>query len=353
MKILKTLSILMLIVFGLTLPVSLLVTDVSRQVFSEKGLAELTMASTLSNEALPQRIRETIWFHHWYGEKLDYGPRLLATGIRADQWVDLFSILLPEKEREKVVSSVTGGLFTWLENDEAYPQIKVDLAPALANVRSNADEAALWAINSLKIPACRENRVKELQAGNYGNNMKALISCRPPVVERKGIANHLAPIVLKMLDQANLPQSVDVTQQLKSRVEEGKVVAMKSKVNQARQALSLIWILPFVVSILALALVVRSREQLMQWAGCSLLASGATGGILAWYISSPLPTLDSVLMPPPAAMPPQAVPVVKGVIAELLTGAARMMTWQLGIVFLAGAGLLIKSYLDRFTEQAD
>ncbi|MBT4268738.1 MAG: hypothetical protein HOK67_31860 [Deltaproteobacteria bacterium] len=353
MKILKTLSIVMLIVFGLALPVSLLVTDVSRQVFSEEGLTELTMASTLSNEGLPQRIRETIWFHHWYSEKLEYGPRLLATGIRADQWVDLFAIVLPEKEREKVVSSVTGGLFTWLENDEAYPQIRVDLAPALANVHSNADEAALWAINGLKIPACKENRVKELQTGNYGNELKALISCRPPVAERKGVAEHLAPIVLKMLDQANPPQSIDVTQQLKSRFEEGKMVAMKSKLNQARKALSLIWILPFVVFILALALVVRSREQLMRWAGWSLLASGATGGILAWTISSPLPALDSVLMPPPVTMPTQAVPVIKGVMSELLTGASGMMTWQLGIVFLAGAGLLIKSYLDRFSKQTD
>ena len=343
----------MLIVFGLALPVSLLVTDVSRQVFSEEGLTELTMASTLSNEGLPQRIRETIWFHHWYSEKLEYGPRLLATGIRADQWVDLFAIVLPEKEREKVVSSVTGGLFTWLENDEAYPQIRVDLAPALANVHSNADEAALWAINGLKIPACKENRVKELQTGNYGNELKALISCRPPVAERKGVAEHLAPIVLKMLDQANPPQSIDVTQQLKSRFEEGKMVAMKSKLNQARKALSLIWILPFVVFILALALVVRSREQLMRWAGWSLLASGATGGILAWTISSPLPALDSVLMPPPVTMPTQAVPVIKGVMSELLTGASGMMTWQLGIVFLAGAGLLIKSYLDRFSKQTD
>ena len=131
------------------------------------------------------------------------------------------------------------------------------------------------------------------------------------------------------------------------------MVAMKSKLNQARKALSLIWILPFVVFILALALVVRSREQLMRWAGWSLLASGATGGILAWTISSPLPALDSVLMPPPVTMPTQAVPVIKGVMSELLTGASGMMTWQLGIVFLAGAGLLIKSYLDRFSKQTD
>ncbi len=40
-------------------------------------------------------------------------------------------------------------------------------------------------------------------------------------------------------------------------------------------------------------------------------------------------------------MPPQAVPAVKAILAELLTGASGMMTWQIGIVFLVGAGLVM------------
>ncbi len=353
MKILKTISIGLLIIFGITLPASLLVTDVSYQVASKDRLVDLTMNSVLSNEALPKRINETIWFHHWFSKKLEFGPRFLITGIHADQWVKLFGIILPLKQREKLVDSIFSGGFDWLENGEAYPNIRIELAPVLSTVNGNASEVALWAINTLKVPPCKEERLKEIQAGNYGDDLKALISCKPPVADRKGLANHLAPIIRNMLEKADPPQGIDVSQRLKDRLEESKMLEMKAKLNQARQLLSLVWILPFVVFTLALALVVRSREQLMRWAGWSLLAGGVAGGILAWIISNPIPALEDFFIPPPANMPPQAAPAAKAILAELLTGASGMMTWQTGIIFLAGAGLLVKSYMDRFINQAD
>ena len=180
-----------------------------------------------------------------------------------------------------------------------------------------------------------------------------LVSCKPPAADRQGVADHLAPMIRNMLEKANPTQTIDVGLQLKDRVAESKLLATKAKLNQARQAISLVWILPFVIFGLALAIVVRSRKQLMRWAGWSLLAGGVTGGILAWKISNPVPALEDFFIPPPAGMPPQAAPAVKAILAELLTGASGMMTWQIGIVILVGAGLLIKSYMDRFTKHSN
>jgi hypothetical protein len=353
MKILKTISMLLLIVFALTLPASLLVTDVSHQVTSKERLLETTMTAVLSNEALPGRIKETFWFHHWFSNKMGFGPRLLFNNIHADQWVELLNIVLPVNQREELVGSIIGGGFDWLENGDAYPDIRIELAPVLSTVDGKAGEVALWAINTLKVPTCKAERLKEMQAGNYGDDLQALISCKPPRADRQALADHMAPMIRNMLEQANPPQVIDVSGQLKERVAESKLLATKAKLNQAGQALSLVWLLPFVIFALALALVVRSREQLMRWAGGSLLAGGIIGGILAWRISNPLYALDNLLIPPPAGMPPQAVPAIKAILAELLTGASGMMTWQIGIVFLAGAGLLVKSYMDRFMKQSN
>ncbi len=353
MKILKTISMVLLIVFALTLPASLLVTDVSHQVTSKERLLETTMTAVLSNEALPRRIKETFWFHHWFSSKIGFGPRLLFNNIHADQWVELLNIVLPVNQREELVGSIIGDGFDWLENGDAYPDIRIELAPVLATVDGKASEVALWALNTLKVPACKAERLKELQAGNYGDDLQALISCKPPVADRQGLADHMAPMIRNMLEKANPPQTIDVGLQLKDRVAESKLLATKAKLNQGRQLLSLIWILPFVIFALALALVVRSRKQLIHWAGWSLLAGGVVGGILAWKISNPIPALEDLLIPPPAGMPPQAAPVVKAILAELLTGASGMMTWQIGVIFLLGAGLLVRSYMDRLkTEPA-
>jgi hypothetical protein len=346
MKILKAIAIALLFIFAIMFPASLLVTDVGSQVASEERLVELTMTAALSNEALPVRIKETIWFHHWFSKKIDFGPRFLVTSIHVDQWGGLLNIALPLKQREELAASIIGGGFDWFENTAPYPDIRIELAPVLSTVNGKAGDVALWAINTLKTPQCKPERLKEIRAGDYGDDLTAVVSCKPPVADRQGVADHLAPMIRNMLDEANPPQTVDVGLQLKDRVAESELLATKAKLNQARKALPLVWILPVVILALALALVVRSRKQLMHWAGWSLLAGGVVGGIMAWKISNSAPTLEDLFLPPPAGIPPQAAPVVKAILSELLTGASGMMTWQLGIVFLAGAGLLVKFYMD-------
>lgn len=351
MKISKIISIVLLILFGITLPASLLVTDISRQLGSKESLAELTMTAVLSNEALPKRINETIWYHHWFGKKLEFGPRFLITSIHGDQWGELLGIILPLKQRKKLVDTIFSGGFDWLENGDAYPDIRIEFAPVLSKVKGNADKIALWAVNTLKVPQCKEERLKDIQAGNYGDDLKTVISCKPPVAQREGLARHLAPMIRNQLEKANPPQGIDLGGRLKDRLQENRLLAIKAKLNRARQTLPRIWLLPFVIFALALAITVRSRQQLMRWAGWPLLISSVIGGILAWWISNPLPALEDLFIPPPAQMPPQAVPVVKGILAQLLTTASGMMTWQIGILFLTGAGLLFGAYWNRFTKQ--
>ncbi len=352
MKIRKTISIILLFIFVFILPAAFLIMDVSRQVSSKDRLTNLVMASVLSNEALPQRIRETIWFHHWYGEKLEFGPRYLFTGIRSEEWVELLGIILPEKEREKIAGSLIGEIFNWLDNNESYPNIEIDLNPVFTSIRSKLDKVALWIVNTFKVPPCNEERLKEIQAGNYGDDLEALISCHTPSAYKEGVAGHLAPMILKKLDEANPPEKIDVTMKLKENLEESRIVEVKSTLNRFRKMLSLIWVLPLLIFALALAVIVRSLDELMVWAGWTLFAGGLSGGILIWIISNPLPLLDNALMPPPAGMKPQAVPVLKGVMVQLLNGASTMLPWQTGIVFLVGMGFLIRSYQDRFSNQS-
>ncbi len=352
MKIRKTISIILLLVFVFTLPASFLIGDLSRQASSQDRLTNLIMTSALSNEALPQRIREIIWFHHWYGGGLEFGPRYLLTGIRAEQWVELLGIILPEKERERIIGSLTGEIFSWLDNNDPYPKIEIDLNPVFVTIRSNLDKAALWIVNTFKVPPCKEDRLKEIEAGNYGDDLEALISCHTPENYREGVAAHLAPMILNKLDEANPPEKIDVTGKLRENVEESRIVAVKSRLNRLRKTLSLTWVLPVLIFALALAVVVRSLGELMAWAGWSLLAGGLLGGILTWRISNPLPLLDKALMPPPAGVKPQAIPVLKGVMAQLLNEASPMLAWQTGIVFLVGMGFLLRAYYGKFSKQS-
>ncbi len=165
------------------------------------------------------------------------------------------------------------------------------------------------------------------------------------------MANHLAPIILEKLDKANPPQKIDVTEKLKTQVEESRIVKAKSSINRARTVLSLAWVLPLLIFALAMGIIVRSLDQLMVWSGWSLFTGGIAGGILTWIIMNPVSLLSDAFMPPPAGMPPQAAPVIKGVLVGLLNEASHMLTWQVGIVFIVGLGLLSRSFQNRYSKQ--
>ncbi len=335
MKISRIVSITLLTIFVISMPVSLLAGNVSSQISAEERLTGLIMDTVLSDEVLPQRIREMIWFQSWYSESgMDARPRMLITGIRADQWRELLSIVFPEDAREELVSSFAGSLFSWLEGTDAYPDLVIDLAPILANLNENMEPAASWVIHTLKVPACSEERIASFQAGAFGEDIMGLISCRPPEEYTDVVISHTAPVFVGMIRSADPPQTIDLSARLKAGMEEEEIITARTRINRIRRFLPLAWALPALLLALALAGVVRSRR-------------GLIGTIAGGMISDPAIFLEGMFMPPPAALPVPAAPIAMSILGAILHTAGSALQWQMGIILVIGSVMLLYSYQEQ------
>ena len=341
MKIRKTISTILLVIFVITLPLSLLAFNTSTQVISEENLPDLLMESTLSNEALPERVREAVWFQYWYGEGLDDAPRMLITSIHNSQFVKLFGMVLPESDRQALVTEFAAGLMDWLGNDAPYPDIVIESGAIVENVKTNAADIGYWVHESIKVPPCNAETEANLVNGVFSEDMMNIISCNPSNANHEAVGNHLGEIITGMVATAPVPESIDVGKQLSSNMDEESALAAKSQLNRVRTLTRILWIIPLLLLVIALALLGRDRKTLLTWAGWPLFISGLVGIILASRFASPTLMLENAFMPPPAAMPAPAAPIVMAILGQLLTTVGNALQWQMGIVFVLGFGLVI------------
>jgi len=344
MKIRKILSTILLVIFVITLPLSLLAFNASTQLLSEEKLPEILTESTLSNEALPQRVREALWFQYWYGEGLDDAPRMLITGIHNQQFVKFFSMVLSESERKALVSDIAAGLIGWLGNDAPYPDLVIESGAIIDNVKTNAADIGYWVHESIKVPPCNEEIEANLANGVFSEDMMNVISCNPSNANHQAVGNHLGEIITGMLATAPVPESINVGAQLASNMDEESVLAVKGQLNRVRNLTRILWIVPVLLLVIALALLGQDRKTLLSWVGWPLFISGLVGIILALRLASPTLILENAFMPPPASMPVPAAPIVMAILGQLLTTVGSALQWQMGIVLVVGIGLLLYTY---------
>jgi len=345
MKILKIISVILLAIFVITLPLAAFARNLSGQVMKEENLKDLVNETVLSNEALPQRIREAIWFQSFYSEDgLDTQIRVMLTGIRNEQYAALLETVLPIDTRELLLDDVVGEVFGWLDGEETYPNIVIEVSPLFNHIQNSTPAVATWVVETLKVPPCKSEQLTSLTAGENADNLMNLIACKPAGEYKEIAIGQLTPLLDETLSETVVPERISITEQLQASMDEAKVLATKSQVNQVRSLSSLIWLLPLIIFGIALALVVRSWDDLIVWAGWPLFICGLIGIILATQIANPISLLESQLMPPPAAMPAPAAPIVMAILGSLLAKVGGALMWQMGIMLFIGLALLVYNY---------
>lgn len=353
MKNTKIIAIILLVLFVLTLPIALLASNASSILFNREKVTDLVVTKLLSDEALPRLIKEITLLETLHG-KMDktLDNRMLVNvlgGIHADQWLELFGIVLPEDQRVGLVEDVFGGIFTWLENDQPYPDVVIPTGEILGNVESNLLEVTTWVFGAFRVPPCEADQVARYQAGDYGDDPQALITCAPPAKMTKDVISATALVIGNTLAEQAPPAEIVLADQLSTQMSAEEMLAQKTQVKTARNMLGLIWLLPVIFLIIAVALVVRSAKDLMTWVQWPFFIAGALSVLLAFRVGNPEPILRDILLPVPEAInpPPPAVAVILRLADGLFSQVSAAMLWQTLPLLVIGAALLVYTYREN------
>lgn len=342
-SLLRVIAIVLLFIFVLTFPVSLLMRNVGQLIFNPETISSVIEEQFLDPGDLSETFRgltESL-LRNQTGEQSEYSG-LAEKGIDAldtQDWEAITSLIAPSDLILETSDAVVTGLVTWLDNDEAFPNISIELLPWKKNIVAQGDQIVTIVLNALPDCSLEELGSQILDGLSGSEGLSAAIpACKPnepifsAVVERSG--QFINTITEQMPTQINLSQlPLEGFEEL---------ALVKEILRQARLILSWSWVISLGLGILALIFAVNSLESFLRWAGWPAFFAGV--GTLFLAVSFGFFSTD--LLPQIAINFFQGAPVfVAQLLQTLLMGLgnslAPMLYLQAGIMILLGLGFLI------------
>lgn len=354
MKAKNIISVILLALFALLLPATLVISNAAGTLFNQEKLSALLMTNVISDEALPALIKEmTIFEVENSSKEKTLDMRMMTnvlSGVEADEWLDLFAIVLPEEARIALVEDLVGGIFAWFGSVDAYPDIVIPVTGILGGVQENLLPVTAWVFDAFRVPPCSDELAAGFEVGDYGDDPTALITCTPPEEMTNDVVAAASVMLGDMLSAQAPSEDIVLADQISASMSEEAMLAQKKTANTMRRILPLAWALPALCLIIAAGMVIRSPQDAITWLQWPFFATGLIGLILGLRLTNPALMLQNALVPPPAGAPAPAIAVVIKLLESLLGEAGAVVLWVTTPLLLIGAGMLAYTYQENLKQ---
>ena len=248
MKIKRTSGLLLLIIAIAGLPVAMLLNHSAGKVFSKPFTFRVLHEQVFSTPRLAFRLRAVV--NERIKEVTDLKTGMIvAVFSKADsrKWQELLDGLLPEELRKPVIDEVLKGAYEWLENDETYPDVVIQIRPVVTHVEANTEFLFRWAhaVASAPIPDARE--VSDLKSRNYGDSIPPLLMTNVPDSLYNAFARRGGELMAARLHGADLPVVLDLTLLIREKVPEKDMLQAKATIRNIRFMADWLWVLMLVI----------------------------------------------------------------------------------------------------------
>lgn len=278
-----------LAIFILALPLSLVLRDVGSLLFDAETTRTLVRENLLNSELVASLARQgaeqMIIGASQEGQEGDAASTgeegvLTASAQQAlaqlteEDWRQITELVAPEDLIEQTVDEFVTAFSSWLNNDEPFPNLRVDLASWKANTLENAGEVVTIMLNAL--PACNEDTVASmaLQGAQDPESLTASIPlCLPPEPVYSQLVAQAGSMMGSMLERT--PDTIDLQQISQGQDAPPELVQLKANLIQLRAVMSWAWVGVLAIGILFAALAARGFRSFLRWAGWPVLLGGA------------------------------------------------------------------------------
>lgn len=358
----RFLAFVLVLIFILLLPLSLLARNVGLMLFDREVMVELLGEHLLDSEVAAAAVQEGVQTMFESTGEVEEGSeegavvnQMVREGLTAldeEDWVRLIELIAPKELLTRSLAQAMGGLYEWLDNDEVAPRLMMDLKPWKRNIDRNAVVVMEMVLNAL--PQCTPAEIQEILLGGGAVEADAFPMCRPPEPIYSELLSRGAALVPKQL--AKSPNVISLGRQLD--VAEEELLEIKNGVRNVRTGLLFGWALVAGLLLLAIPMGARSIVGFFRWVGWPVLIGGILSALVAvlLLISSGVvvENLDRFFTDIPSAM---LIPVEALLSGALETIGGRMLA-QAGVLTVLSvmallAALVIAKIQARKAETAE
>ena len=346
-RIFRFLAILFALFFVFAFPLTLVGRDFDQLVFDADAVTEVVSENLADNPGFSLSVLNQFTNFITSGEDADTDPvaqfvRLGLRNLTQNDIGELLNLTLPPELIADAFVQITSGFYEWLDNDEPYPVIQLNVAPLKDNLNTNRRSVLETVLNAL--PDCSADQLLDYVFSGDLGNLENLPVCQPPepiYTEVLNLADVLIPAWL-----ASLPDNLDLSQQLRAQVQVEQLDQIKTNLLRTRTFLRWSWLPVLVLYLISIPMWARSWPSLLAWAW-PLALSGLMGLFIAlslWLSAAGAPELIVTLFFENSLG--GLFDSVRNILAGLVTLIARPLAWQSGFQFLLGIlGVIITSTL--------
>ena len=346
----RLIAIVLLSIFVLLFPLSLLMRNAGQLLFDPEVTRQLIEEQFLDGNSLSDSIQHTVRtvINDQSGNDSDYGPLIgKALGeLGEEDWNEITQLVAPNPLVLSTADEMLTSFVEWLDSEEPLPDLQVNLQPWKRNINQNAEEILVILLEAL--PDCTfEELSSQFLDGLFeeGSLSAAIPACKPGEPIYSNLIANSGKLVSSMSER--MPQQIDISSlQIDGidRIEQAKQILI-----QVRDTLRWPWLILLGMALLALLMVVRTRQLFFRWAGWPALLSGI--GTLMLGFSLGFLEEDAIarligrfIQGAPSAMGS----IVAGIVTGLSESLSRTLTVQGTVLLLLGIALLAGSrFLDR------
>ncbi|MEW6568347.1 MAG: hypothetical protein AB1449_09330 [Chloroflexota bacterium] len=333
-------------VLALTLPISLAAHDLGRVLFSPTVMTQRIVSRVVDSGQLRRLVIGQLLARgtpeQGASEGFDFAQ---ATAyLEPAEFDALADAIFPPGWAADQLASVIDNLYAWLDNDQLYPELTLDLQPVVMRLRGGGAKRVVETLVD-SWPACSVEQVDQMASEAATTGLVSVLYCEPPEPYRSALIDYAVAGLTEQL--GSVPPSLRLGGEVGelSRTNADQIMTLKERIRLARLLLTWGWILPLSLLGLIMALVVRSYRGLTRWWGIPLLIGGlltfavlVVGNALARQALASLPQEQGLEL-----VTRLAVDVASGLLAEVRT----RLFWHASLATLVALGLLVSGAFVR------
>ena len=257
----------------ISLPITLLVYDFSRVLFSPEVISEVLTTRLIDSGLVQNIVSDVLLSPEWLG---DLGPRELDLGrifedLTPAERETMFGIILPPGWIQEQISTLVMELNIWIDNDQPLPRMLFNMRPIKQSLaRGGAEEIVDMIVDSWS--SCTPEQLRRISETGIGGETP-LPLCEPPEPFRSELIDFANTQIAQSLRQ--IPAEFPLVGDEFDERGFADIAELKGNIRLVRALTTSGWLLPIALLFLIMALAVRSARDLSRWWGIPLMLSGA------------------------------------------------------------------------------
>ncbi len=269
----------------LALPISLLIYNVARVVFSPEIMSDLLTTHLVKSGVFRGFITDFLLSPESQQEQgpgeLDFSR--VIENLSPEERGAIVDILIPPEWIKEQISASFNAVYSWIDDDRPLPLIHLDMGPIKERLLGGGvTEVVDTIVDSW--PSCSAAQMEHFrEVIEFGGEFPEFL-CEPPEPFRSKVIDLISSQLIQVVRE--VPQELSLSGDQPYPRDMTDIAAMKEWIRLARALSRSSWLLPIALLGLIMALAVRSWGELGRWWGIPLLIGGVLTLLLAVLVTA-------------------------------------------------------------------